>query len=618
MALINLFDVSLAFGGPNLLDRIGFRVQPGERVCLLGRNGAGKSSLLKVLAGTIPPDSGEVSREVGLETGYLPQNVPGGMEGEVYEVAAQELGPMGDTLIDLRRGQGGAQSAEQGNDQDLWLADRRLRTVLTRLGLDPGSRVETLSGGLKRRVLLARALAMSPQLLLLDEPTNHLDIKAIVWLEEFLANYQGAMVFISHDRAFARNLATRVVELDRGSIYDWNCPYDEFLRRREEALNMEQEQRAKFDKMMTQEEAWLNRGLRARRTRDEGRVRRLMQMREQRAKRREVLGSARLQTQQAGLSGKVVAEVNEVGFAYDDAHPLIKQFSTLILRGDKIGIMGPNGSGKTTLLKILLGGLEPQSGDIRLGANLEIAYFDQMREELDYDKTVQGNLAEGQDTLVIGGRQRHVISYLKDFLFSADRVHSPVRVLSGGERNRLLLAKLFAKPANLLVLDEPTNDLDRDTLLLLEDLLVEFEGTVLLVSHDRQFLNNVVAGTLVLEGGGVVGEYAGGYDDWLAQRAGASPSEQPKAPKPAKAKKRPPQDRPRKLSFNQKRELAGLPQRIEDLEREQAELHQRVSDPELYAKGGKEAAAISARLEELEREMEEVFSRWEELEAIEG
>ncbi|MCF8041447.1 MAG: ATP-binding cassette domain-containing protein [Desulfarculaceae bacterium] len=618
MALINLFDVSLAFGGPNLLDRIGFRVQPGERVCLLGRNGAGKSSLLKVLAGTIPPDSGEVSREVGLETGYLPQNVPGGMEGEVYEVAAQELGPMGDTLIDLRRGQGGAQSAEQGNDQDLWLADRRLRTVLTRLGLDPGSRVETLSGGLKRRVLLARALAMSPQLLLLDEPTNHLDIKAIVWLEEFLANYQGAMVFISHDRAFARNLATRVVELDRGSIYDWNCPYDEFLRRREEALNMEQEQRAKFDKMMTQEEAWLNRGLRARRTRDEGRVRRLMQMREQRAKRREVLGSARLQTQQAGLSGKVVAEVNEVGFAYDDAHPLIKQFSTLILRGDKIGIMGPNGSGKTTLLKILLGGLEPQSGDIRLGANLEIAYFDQMREELDYDKTVQENLAEGQDTLVIGGRQRHVISYLKDFLFSADRVHSPVRVLSGGERNRLLLAKLFAKPANLLVLDEPTNDLDRDTLLLLEDLLVEFEGTVLLVSHDRQFLNNVVAGTLVLEGGGVVGEYAGGYDDWLAQRAGASPSEQPKAPKPAKAKKRPPQDRPRKLSFNQKRELAGLPQRIEDLEREQAELHQRVSDPELYAKGGKEAAAISARLEELEREMEEVFSRWEELEAIEG
>jgi len=618
LALINLFDVSLAFGGPNLLEGIGFRVQPGERVCLLGRNGAGKSSLLKVLAGELPPDSGEISREVGLETGYLPQNVPGGMEGEVYEVAAQGLGAMGRVLIQLRRGQGGGQSAEQGNDQALWEADRRLRTALTRLGLEPGARVETLSGGLKRRVLLARALAKSPQLLLLDEPTNHLDISAIVWLEEFLAGYQGAMVFISHDRAFARNLATRVVELDRGALYDWNCPYDEFLRRREEALVMEQEQRAKFDKKMSQEEEWLHRGIRARRTRDEGRVRRLMQMREQRAKRREVLGSARLQTQQAGLSGKVVAEVSEVGFAYEGGEPLIKDFSTLILRGDKIGIMGPNGSGKTTLLKILLGGLEPMSGSIRLGANLEIAYFDQMREELDYDKTVQENLVEGQDTLVVGGRQRHVISYLKDFLFTADRVHSPVRVLSGGERNRLLLAKLFAKPANLLVLDEPTNDLDRDTLLLLENLLVEFEGTVLLVSHDRQFLNNVVAGTLVLEGGGRVGEYAGGYDDWLAQRAAAPNSEQAKPPKPAKAKKRPPQERPRKLSFNQKRELAELPQKIEALEREQAELHQRVSDPELYAKGGKEAAAISARLEALEREMEEVFSRWEKLEAIEG
>lgn len=616
MALINLFDVSLAFGGPKLLDRIGFRVQSGERVCLLGRNGAGKSSLLKVLAGAIPPDSGEISREVGLETGYLPQDVPSGLEGEVYEVAAQDLGPLGRVLNQLRRGQGGGQSAEQGNDQEVWRADRGLRTVLTRLGLEPRARVETLSGGLKRRVLLARALAKSPQLLLLDEPTNHLDIEAIVWLEEFLASYQGAMVFISHDRAFARNLATRVVELDRGDIHDWNCPYDEFLRRREEALIMEQDQRAKFDKKMSQEEDWLHRGIRARRTRDEGRVRRLMQMRQERLRRREVLGSAHLQTQKAGLSGKVVAEVNEISFAYGEAQPVIRQFSTLILRGDKVGIIGPNGSGKTTLLKILLGGLAPQSGDIRLGSNLEIAYFDQMREELDQEKTVQENLAEGQDSLLIGGRQRHVISYLKDFLFTPDRAHSPVRVLSGGERNRLLLAKLFAKPANLLVLDEPTNDLDRDTLLLLENLLVEFEGTVLLVSHDRQFLNNVAAGTLVLEGGGLVGEYAGGYDDWLAQRGAGPAVAQPTPPKPAKAKKRPPQDRPRTLSFNQKRELAQLPQRIEALEREQAELHQRVSDPALYAKGGKEAVAISARLAELEQEMEGAFAQWEELEAI--
>ncbi|MFH1058291.1 MAG: ATP-binding cassette domain-containing protein [Pseudomonadota bacterium] len=616
MALINLFDVSLAFGGPKLLDGIGFRVQAGERICLMGRNGAGKSSLLKVLAGALPPESGEISREVGLATGYLPQDVDGGLEGEVYEVAAQGLGDLGRVLRRLRRGQGGVEDAEQGNDQEVWDADRRLRTVLTRLGLAPRTRVETLSGGLKRRVFLARALAQSPPLLLLDEPTNHLDIDAIVWLEEFLLAYQGAMVFISHDRAFARHLATRVVELDRGQIYDWNCPYDEFLRRREEALLIEQEQRVNFDKKMAQEESWLNRGVKARRTRDEGRVKRLMQMRQERARRREVLGSARLRAQQAGLSGKVVAEVNEVGFAYEAEQPVIRQFSTLILRGDKIGIIGPNGSGKTTLLKIILGLLEPQAGDIRLGANLEIAYFDQMRQELDLDKSVRDNLCDGHDSMLINGRQRHVISYLQDFLFSPDRAHSPVRVLSGGERNRLLLAKLFAKPANLLVLDEPTNDLDRDTLDLLENLLVEFSGTVLLVSHDRKFLNNVVTSTLVMEGRGQVGEYAGGYDDWLTQRA-ADPAPAPaRPPKPAKARKRPPRERPRGLTFKQKQELAALPQRIEALEREQAQLHERVSDPALYARGGQEVAAISVRLAELELEMEKAFAIWEELEAI--
>ncbi|MFH1032985.1 MAG: ATP-binding cassette domain-containing protein [Pseudomonadota bacterium] len=616
MALINLFDVSLAFGGPKLLDAVSFRVQPGERVCLLGRNGAGKSSLLKILAGEQAATSGEISREVGLETGYLPQDVDADLAGEVYEVAAQGLGSQGRVLSRLRRGQGGGDQAEQGNDQELWQADRRLRTVLTRLGLAPRQRVETLSGGLKRRVLLARALAKDPHLLLLDEPTNHLDIQAIVWLEEFLAAYRGAMVFISHDRAFARNLATRVVELDRGQLFDWNCPYDEFLRRREEALAMEQDQRAKFDKKMSQEEEWLHRGVKARRTRDEGRVRRLMQMRQERAKRREVLGSARLRAQSAGLSGKVVAEVNEVGFAYDDAPPVIRHFSTLVLRGDKIGIIGPNGSGKTTLLKILLGLLEPQTGDIRLGANLEIAYFDQMRQELDLDQTVQDNLVQGHDSLLINGRQRHVISYLKDFLFSPDRAHSPVRVLSGGERNRLLLAKLFAKPANLLVLDEPTNDLDRDTLELLENLLVEFTGTVLLVSHDRQFLNNVAASTLVLEGEGLVGEYAGGYDDWLAQRQAPAETAPAKPAQPAKPRKRPAPERPRGLSFKQKQELAELPGRIEALEREQAQLHARVADPQLYAKGGQEAAALSVRLAELEEEMEKAFALWEELEAI--
>ncbi|MCB2186036.1 MAG: ATP-binding cassette domain-containing protein [Deltaproteobacteria bacterium] len=617
MALINLFDVSLAFGGPKLLDGIGFRVQSGERICLMGRNGAGKSSLLKLLAGAVPPDSGEISREVGLETGYLPQDVEAGLEGEVYEVASHGLGDLGRMLRRLRRGQGGADDAAQGNDQEVWAADHRLRTVLTRLGLAPRTRVETLSGGLKRRVFLARALAQSPPLLLLDEPTNHLDIDAIVWLEEFLLAYQGAMVFISHDRAFARHLATRVVELDRGQIYDWNCPYDEFLRRREEALLIEQGQQVKFDKKMAQEEAWLHRGVKARRTRDEGRVGRLLQMRQERAQRREVLGSAQLRAQQAGLSGKVVAEVNEVGFAYDEEQPLIRHFSTLILRGDKIGVIGPNGSGKTTLLKILLGHLDPQAGDIRLGANLEIAYFDQMRQELDLDQSVQDNLNDGQPSVLINGRPRHVISYLRDFLFTPDRARSPVRVLSGGERNRLLLAKLFAKPANLLVLDEPTNDLDRDTLELLENLLVEFSGTVLLVSHDRKFLNNVVTSTLVLEGRGQVGEYAGGYDDWLAQREAESAPAPARAPKPAKGKKRPPQkQRPRSLTFKQKQELADLPQRIEALEREQAQLHERVADPALYARGAQEVAAISTRLAELELEMEEAFALWEKLEAI--
>ncbi|MBI5521055.1 MAG: ATP-binding cassette domain-containing protein [Desulfarculus sp.] len=596
MALINLFDVSLAFGGPLLLDRAGFRVEPGERVCLLGRNGAGKSSLLKLLAGLLPPQSGEFSRALGLKTSYLPQDVPAGLVGQVQQVAA------------------GVQEAGPGLEPEAWRAEHQLRAMLSRLGLEPQARVETLSGGLQRRVLLARALAAGPGLLLLDEPTNHLDIESIVWLEQYLSGYQGAMVFVSHDRAFARNLATRVVELDRGQIYDWNCPYDQFVQRREDALLTEQEQRARFDKKMAQEEEWLHRGVKARRTRDEGRVRRLMGMRAERARRREVLGSARLRTQLAGLSGKVVVETQDVTFAYDAA-PVIRDFSTLILRGDKIGIIGPNGSGKTTLLKVLLGQLSPQAGQVRQGANLEVAYFDQMRQELDLDQTVQENLAGGHESLIVAGRQRHVISYLKDFLFAPECARSPVRVLSGGERNRLLLAKLFAKPANLLVLDEPTNDLDQDTLGLLENLLVEFEGTVLLVSHDRQFLNNVAAGTLVMEGHGRVGEYAGGYDDWLAQRAPQA-EQAPAKPKAPKRVKSPPPAGQRGLSFQQRRDLEDLPRRIEEMEREQALLLNKVADPALYAKAGKQVTAISARLAELEAEMETAFAQWEELERL--
>ena len=485
--------------------------------------------------------------------------------------------------------------------------------MLSRLKLDPEAAVETLSGGLQRRVLLARALAGAPELLLLDEPTNHLDIESILWLEQHLAAYPGAMVLVSHDRALVRRLATRVVELESGQVFDWHCPYDQFVQRRQEAQAQQQEHWAKQDKKLAQEEEWLHGGIKARRTRDEGRVRRVMQMRAERAQRRQSLGSARLRSQLAGLAGKVVAEVQDISFGYGP-HPLVKDFSTLILRGDKIGIMGPNGSGKTTLLKLLLGQLPPQAGQVNQGANLRVAYFDQMRAQLDPAKTVQENLAEGRDSLLVGGRQRHVASYLKDFLFDPAVARTPVQVLSGGERNRLLLAKLLAQPANLLVLDEPTNDLDQDTLALLENLLVEFEGTVLLVSHDRQFLNNVVAGTLVLEGQGRVGEYAGGYDDWLAQRPDP-PQAAPKAAAVKAVKPAPPNVR-RGLSFKERRELEGLPARIEELEMEQATLMNKVADPELYAKAGKQVTAISARLAQIDQELEQAFALWEELEAL--
>ncbi len=614
MALINLSEVSLAFGGPLVLDGASFQVQEGERVCLLGRNGAGKSSLLKLLAGVQRPDQGVVSRAQGLEIGHLPQNVPPDLGGTVYELTAQALGPLGRALIALHQGLGADLGLEPADEQEIWQLDHQIQAVITRLGLAAETPVETLSGGLKRRALLARALASRPGLLLLDEPTNHLDIDTIAWLEQFLLARRGAMVFVSHDRAFARALATRVVELDRGVIYDWKCPYDEFLRRREEHLLIEQERREKFERKLAQEEEWLHRGIKARRTRDEGRVRRLLQMRAERAQRRDLLGSARMQVSQTNLSGRVVAEVREVSFAYAE-RPVIRDFSGVILRGDKLGLIGPNGSGKTTLLRVLLGQLTPQAGEIKLGANLEVAYFDQMRAELDPDRTVQDNLSDGQDSLLVGGRPRHVISYLKDFLFTPDRAHSPVRVLSGGERNRLLLAKLFAQPANLLVLDEPTNDLDRDTLELLENLLVEFEGTVLVVSHDRQFLNNVAAGILALEGDGLVREYAGGYDDWLLQRAASAPPEP--APPVKKERPRPARpEQPKRLTYQQKQELAELPGRIEALEAEIAQLHDLVSDPAWYASAGKEVAVVTARLEALDAELERAFATWEELERL--
>jgi ATP-binding cassette subfamily F protein uup len=473
--------------------------------------------------------------------------------------------------------------------------------------------VAGLSGGIKRRVLLARALAAEPDILLLDEPTNHLDIESIDWLEDFLLRANITLLFVTHDRAFLRALATRIVELERGLLYDFACDYDTFLQRREEQLRAEEQAWERFDRKLAEEESWIRQGIKARRTRNEGRVRVLLKMREEYRQRRSPTGTARLQLEEAQRSGRLVAEVENLTFGYGD-QPVIRDFSTTILRGDRIGIIGPNGAGKTTLLKLLLGELAPQQGRVRLGTNLEVIYFDQLREQLDPDLTVQQNLSGDQDTVTIGDRQRHVYGYLQDFLFTPERARTPVRILSGGERNRLLLAKLFTRRANVLVLDEPTNDLDLETLDLLEELLAEYQGTLFLVSHDRAFLNRVVTSTLVFEGSGRVADYIGGYDDWLRQRPGEP---QPAAAaKPARGK--PERERARKLTFKERAELDVLPARIESLEEEQAALHEKLADPELYREQGEAVAGLTQRLAAVESELEGCYERWEELEKLAG
>ncbi len=529
MALINLRNINLAFGGPPLLLDISLRIQKGERIALLGRNGTGKSTLLKVIAGEIQADGGLIDRQQGLRVARLEQDVPRNLQGTIYEATAQGLAETGALLVryhDLTRR---ADSGETGlssqltevqqrlESSDGWSHQQRIEQVLSRLKLPTDLPVSSLSGGILRRVLLARALAVDPDILLLDEPTNHLDIESITWLEEFLQRENLTLVFVTHDRAFLRRLATRIVEIDRGRLFDFACDYDTFLQRKDELLNAEAQEQARFDKKLAEEEVWIRKGIKARRTRNEGRVRALKKMREEFRQRRERIGTARLNLQEAERSGKLVAEVKGLSFAYDKV-PLVSDFSAMVLRGDRIGIIGPNGIGKTTLLKLLLGEIKPQQGTVRLGTNLHVLYFDQMREQLDPNLTVQQNLAGDQDSVVIDGRSRHVIGYLQDFLFTPDRARSPVRILSGGERNRLLLARLFTREANVLVLDEPTNDLDLETLDLLEELLADFKGTLFLVSHDRAFLNRVVTSTIAFEGDGQVREYVGGYDDWLHQR----------------------------------------------------------------------------------------------------
>ncbi len=623
MALISLRTIELAFGGPPLLQEISLQIEKGDRVCLLGRNGTGKSTLLKVLAGELAPDSGIIDRQQGLRVARLDQELPLAMEGAIYQAVARGLGDIGELLashyalsqamagcrVDLRGELAGIQ--EQLDGCHGWSFQQSIDQVLSRLNLPADQPVTNLSGGMLRRVLLARALVASPDILLLDEPTNHLDIESITWLEDYLLRANLTLVFVTHDRAFLRKLATRIIEIDRGRMFDFSCDYDTFLERKADLLHAESLEQVRFDKKLAEEEIWIRKGIKARRTRNEGRVRALERMREAYRQRRERLGTARFNLQEAERSGKLVAEVQDLSFAYGDKE-VVKDFSTTVMRGDRVGIIGPNGIGKTTLLKLLLGELPPRQGTVRCGTNLQVIYFDQLRQQLDPDRTVQQNLSGDQDTVVVGGRARHVFGYLQDFLFTPDRARSPVRTLSGGERNRLLLARLFIREANVLVLDEPTNDLDLETLDLLEEQLAEFQGTIFLVSHDRAFLNRVVTSLLAFEEDGRIGEYIGGYDDWLRQRPSLEAT--PMQPVPVKGKPRP--ARHRKLTFKERHELSELPLHIEMLEADVAELHARMADPDFYRTAGAKVAEATTRLASLEEELEQSYRRWEELEAL--
>ncbi|HUT73073.1 MAG TPA: ATP-binding cassette domain-containing protein [Desulfatiglandales bacterium] len=627
MILVSLQDVCVTFGGPILLDRASVNIEQGEKVCLMGRNGAGKTTFLKVISGEVIADSGEVHRRQETRVASLSQQVPRALRGSVFDVVAGGLDRAAGLLADYHRltqritREGGESLLKQFErlQQELeaaggWELQQRVESTLGRMKLDGDIPFETLSAGLKRRVLLARALLPEPDLLLLDEPTNHLDIDAITWLEDFLAGYEGALLLVTHDRFLLRRTATRILELDRGRLIDWACGYATFLERRDALVETDAKKRAVFDKKLAAEEAWLRHGLKARRARNEGRVRALKEMRERRRARLDRPGAVQLQAQEAERSGKLVLEAQNVSHGFDD-RPLIRNFSTTILRGDKVGLVGPNGSGKTTLLRILLGEEEPQQGRVRRGMRLQVAYFDQLRARLDDQKSLRDNVSDGNDTVMMNGKPRHIIGYLKDFLFAPEQARSPIRLLSGGERNRLALARLFARPANVLVLDEPTNDLDVETMELVEDLLVGYQGTVLLVSHDRAFLNNVVTSILAFEGNGQIREYVGGYDDWLSKRPTPPPPDARSGPAKT-VKSRPPRQQVRKITFKENLELEALPERIENLEAEQTRLYALMADPAFYREEGSAIARTKARLDALARELEEIYRRWETLEAL--
>lgn len=626
MALFSLKQLIVSYGGPNLLDKVDFQLDKGERVCLVGRNGAGKSTLMKVLAGKIQPDGGEMNGLAELKVARLEQEVPAGTEGSVFDVVAAGLGNIAPLLVEyhhiVQQLQHDSSEAilnrlEQAQHKleaaDGWRLEQQVETVISRLSLDADVDFSSLSGGMKRRVLLAQALAKAPDILLLDEPTNHLDISSITWLEGFLKSYGGTLLFITHDRSFLQALATRIVMLDRGQLSSFPGDYRNFLEKREAMLAAESEQNAQFDKKLAEEEVWIRQGIKARRTRNEGRVRALEQLRRDRSQRREVQGNVNMQLQEADRSGKLVVEVENIGQNFD-GRQLFSDFSSLIQRGDRIGIIGPNGCGKSTLLSILLGRSEPQTGTVRMGTNLQIAYFDQLRSQLDENANVVDNVSQGRDFIEINGARKHIIGYLQDFLFTPERARTPVKALSGGERNRLLLAKLFTQPANLLVLDEPTNDLDAETLELLEDLLLGFKGTLLLVSHDRSFLNNVVTSCIVFDDDGEVREYVGGYDDWLHQRQQLKIENNQDKAKPTVTETKPSKKKS-SLTYQQQLDLKALPLEIEKLEQQQAALTAKMSEAAFYTQDAEQISAAQKHMAQIEVALETAFENWATLEA---
>ncbi len=631
MALIRLRNIQLGFGGPLILENLNLSIDAGERLCLLGRNGTGKSTLLKLVAGQIKADSGEVEYRQSICLSMLDQESRSDVSGSIFDVVASGLGENALLLQQYHHAISRLEndSSEQAIEQlaviqnkvdsaNAWGLNQQVEEILSRMQLDGEEDYTKLSGGMKRRVLLAQALVVKPDILLLDEPTNHLDVTAITWLEEQLLAFNGALMFITHDRTFMRHLSTRIVELDRGCLSNYPCDYGTYLRRREEALHAESIANAQFDKKLAQEEVWIRQGIKARRTRNEGRVRALQQLRQERSQRREQTGQVTMQVAKAERSGKLVVEMENIRFHYQNKD-IIHLPAATVMRGDKIGILGPNGVGKTTLLRLLLGELQPSSGKITLGTKLEIAYFDQMRAQLNEQLSVFDNISQGREFIDINGKNKHVISYLQDFLFAPERARSPVSALSGGERNRLLLARLFSKPSNILVMDEPTNDLDIETLELLEELVLQYEGTLLLVSHDREFVNNVVTSTLVFEGDGEVNEYVGGYDDWLRQRQEAAANTAPaNASDAGKRSESEPQKKARKVkkrSYNAQRELDALPEKIEQHEVEIAQLQQQMAVDSFFQQDRQCVIAAQNQLQQAEVALQQCYDRWERLES---